>query len=106
MPNPVIASPSLELNVTLTVWLAPTATDTSDGVRCGDDRVVRAGACCPRHPRRRSGPWSCRRRRCPSYRRRLPETLPAPYAEPPLLLPHGEVKSQPDSSSSARAEED
>ena len=30
MPKPVTASPSLELNVTLTVWLAPTATETSE----------------------------------------------------------------------------
>jgi hypothetical protein len=33
----------------------------------------------------------------------LPETLVAPYSEPPLLLPQGEEKSQPDRSTIAAA---
>ena len=102
-PNPVIASPSLELNVTLRVWLAPTATDICE-VFAAAITVSSAPCVLPSPPTPPTGPVPLPPVVDPPVPPPvLPETLVAPYSEPPLLLPQGEEKSQPDRSTSADA---
>jgi hypothetical protein len=100
MPNPVIDRPSLEAKVMLTVWFEPTATDTLEveGVATTESSVPVVPLSPPTPP---LGLVGLPLPPVPPVPPVLPVTLAAPYAVPLLLLPHGELMSQPDSARSA-----
>jgi hypothetical protein len=99
MPKPVIDRPSLEVNVMLTVWLDPTATDAPDVD--GVATMVSSVPVVPLSPPTPPGglvvlPVPLPLPPLPPV---LPVTLAAPYAVPLVLLPQGELISQPETMS-------
>ncbi len=101
IPKPVIARPSLELNVMLMVWFAPTATDTAatEAVATTESSLPDV----PLSPPTPTGPVAVPVPVPLPVPPPLPVTLVEPYSDPVPLLPHGELISQPESSKSERA---
>jgi hypothetical protein len=95
MPNPVIDRPSLEANVMLIVWFEPTATDTLE-VEAVATTVSSVPAVPLSPPTPPLGLVVLPLPPVPPLPPVLPVTLAAPYAVPELLLPQGELMSQPD----------
>jgi hypothetical protein len=98
-PNPVMDRPSLDVNVMLAVWLDPTATDTleEDGVAT----MVSSVPVVPLSPPTPPLGLVVLPVPVPPLPPVLPVRLAAPYAVPLLLLPHGELISQPETTRSA-----
>jgi hypothetical protein len=97
MPNPVIDRPSLEVNVMLSVWLEPMATDTLEAE--GVPTTVSSAPVVPLSVP--TPPLGLVAVPVPVPEPPvLPVTLAAPYAVPLLLLPQGELMSQPVTASS------
>jgi hypothetical protein len=90
------------LNVTLTVWVVPTAADTCEVLEVAVT-VSSVPRVLPSPPTPPTGPVPVPPEPLPVPPPVLPDTAVAPYSEPPLLLPHGEEKSQADRSSIAAA---
>jgi hypothetical protein len=99
MPNPVIDRPSLEANVMPIVWFEPTATDTLEfeAVAMTVSSVPVVPLSPPTPP---LGLVAVPLPPVPPVPPVLPARLAAPYAVPLLLLPQGELMSQPDTARS------
>src|SRR5579863_2024870 len=97
-PKPVMDRPSLDVKVMLAVWLDPTATDTLDEE--GVATMVSSVPVVPLSPPTPPLGLVVLPVPVPPVPPVLPVTLAAPYAVPLLLLPHGELMSQPETVSS------